>query len=355
MVFTVIMLSLVIFTMSLFFVATMVYNKKLVSRSGALPIYERSELLVTIASTCNLIETIFNILAYILILKDLIKDETTKFIFFTLSFYFTRLYPACMALRVYRMIVLSKYRKGNLTRSLLKDRTSKTFIFVTINLYAVINLVVYELNYFVFKPFQFTTYDLNRTVYGFETFWFSLLFLWMALGTVHPSLTVEYFFYAVIWSSGAAGDQRLIVDRFLLIVPIRNSLLLLISTLSLKSHCLLIRPPLPFEPNLTEIFSIKELFEDFYNYTKTFKSEMHPNLDLFIQSHEAKFFNTYTFFLQSCSESGLLAREEINKSIESSFKLITDKLESDLEPYRLSYLNSPTYKTFQKSYFVYYN
>ena len=140
------MLSLVIFIVTLFCVATMVYNKQLVLRSGVLPIYERSELLVSIASTCNLIETIFNILAYILIFKDLIADETTKLIFFSLSFYFTRLYPACMALRVYRMIILSKYRKGNLTRSLLQDWTSKTFIFVSINLYATVNLIVYQLD-----------------------------------------------------------------------------------------------------------------------------------------------------------------------------------------------------------------
>ena len=146
MALTVIMLSLVIFIVTLFCVATMVYNKQLVLRSGVLPIYERSELLVSIASTCNLIETIFNILAYILIFKDLIADETTKLIFFSLSFYFTRLYPACMALRVYRMIILSKYRKGNLTRSLLQDWTSKTFIFVSINLYATVNLIVYQLD-----------------------------------------------------------------------------------------------------------------------------------------------------------------------------------------------------------------
>ena len=215
----------------------------------------------------------------------------------------------------------------------------------------------------------------------------------MALGAVHPSLAVEYFFYAVIWSSGAAGDQSLIVDRFLLIVPLRNSLLLLISTLSLSSHCSLVRPPegclvaikiliiftpklslliitliikakqvnkplrppLPFEASLTEIFSIKELFEDFHSYTQGLQSDLHPNIELFIQSHKAKFFNRYSLFLQNCSQNGLLAREEINRSLEDSLRLITDKLESDLEPYRVAYLASPSYKAFQRSYFVYYN
>jgi hypothetical protein len=252
------------------------------------------------------------------------------------------------------MLLLSKYRNGSLSRSFLKARTSKSFIFLSINIYALLLLLVYQIDNYMISSSSYSLFDLNRTIYCLEAASFIFLSVWTANSSAHPSLVVEYFFYSIIWGTGALGNASTTKDRYLFSVPLRNMLLLFTNMLSLQNHCYLIRPPLSFEPSLEEIFSRKELFESFCIFINDFANEAHEEVDLFIQSHKARFFGSLTQFIDKCRTRGRF-NEEINKSIEEDFQLITYKLEENLEPYRLKYLKSDNFQSFKKTYFITYD
>jgi hypothetical protein len=85
---------------------------------------------------------------------------------------------------------------------------------------------------------------------------------------IHPSLSVEYFIYSLLWFTGGFEYKFQYQGRWLFEIPIRNNVLVLISFLSLKIDAESQRPPLPVDLEILEIFEIEELYYAFLDFTK---------------------------------------------------------------------------------------
>ncbi|OMJ73756.1 hypothetical protein SteCoe_27501 [Stentor coeruleus] len=256
---------IVFFMISLYFLAVLYIIKRLASSCGTTPIYERSKRLVFLANLSNYLETIFNAITGYIFIKEGSKISNELIPYNTLGVFFARFYASCMGMRTYHILILNEYRKGNLSiSSVRKHRSFKTTIIINF-LYSLSMTLIFIIIILVSGQNQENTDIYYKLSYGFESLTFALSLYIVAKASLHPTILVEYIFYSFIWSTGMFNFNMHFGDRWYYTVPIRNTILLNISLVSMAEHCNSIRPPLPMDPKIDNIFEVKEMF---YNFKK---------------------------------------------------------------------------------------
>ena len=256
--FSIIFLSITIFFSCMLLT---IRNTRLISCHES--IYERSALLLILANISNYIETILNLIyGYF---QESKNEENISFLlsYFALATFFTRVYVACMGLRVLRIGVLHRARKEGLdlrSQLLFSWKVILLFIFS----YGILTTGIYFVTYFYYaKTFARTTFI--QILYGFEGFFMFFGSYFVFDKARHPSISIEYIFYSIIWVTGCTNND---FKRYLFIIPIRNMILLFISYASLMTHNKLIRPQLPFMVEFYNLFEIQELYESFCGFVE---------------------------------------------------------------------------------------
>lgn len=259
--------SIIFLSITIFFSCMLLTIRKTRSISCYESIYERSGLLLILANISNYIETILNLIyGYF---QESKKEENISFLYsyFALATFFTRIYAACMGLRVLRIGILHHARKEGLDlRSQLLFSWKIVLLFTFA--YGIITTGFYFLVYFSYNT-EFARTTFIQILYGLEGF---LMFFGSYLvfdKARHPSISIEYIFYSIIWITGCTNND---FKRYLFIIPIRNMTLLFISFASLMTHNKLIRPQLPFMVEFHNLFEIQELYESFCGFVEKYGS-----------------------------------------------------------------------------------
>ena len=304
--------------------------RKQTLKFGQGPIFDRSQQLVLLGCLANYFEIVCNIISASVIYYD-IKNATIPNSFFTcVAVFFTRFYAGVMALRAYRIPALHNYRIGNSAKisELLVFRTNITTVLIYSTVTTIPAIVLFSVQD------SNNVFDIyNRVVYGLEGALFLVSCFYIMKTKIHPSISVEHLFYSVFWISGAISSSKTLDDRRLYIVPIRNLCLVYISYLSLKAHCNLIRPPLPYDPIFSQIFEIEELYTSFLMYLSRYCSnEAVEACMLCNELAKCKFFNNWASFYKIKKFNSY--SDEIVKSLEvGSIEFVQGSLEDILEPF----------------------
>ena len=150
-------------------------------------------------------------------------------------------------------------------------------------------------------------------------------------------IILEYLAYSLIWGSGAAFtyDNS---DRWLYMIPFRNLALVIITGQSLYEHCRMIRPPLPHSIEITHVFEIKELYNDFYSFLLESKNlELIEACKLCKECWKASYMKNYEFFVNKFEEFHTIVNQSLTleyfceKKRESLEEILSDALKNYLE------------------------
>lgn len=326
------------------------YLKYVKANIGEQALYERSEHLLVIANISNFSETIMNIIAGTV--AYVYKIDNTAFLMFYYIFatYSTRFYACCMALRIYRIKYLYQTRAG-LVKNPGKLCESRYFNVIIMNLYSLAVTGIYFAIYFGYSQND-ANMNFVRAVYCLEALGFLFSSYKYYSIAKHPSIPVEYFFYALIWMSGIYGKGEI---RTVYEVPIRNSILLMISLLSIYYHVELLRPPLPSDINIMHIFEMQELFNDFECYVNTYGSP--EEIKACRQYKELMIFGRFTsnfsdYLLRSFRISRSFTENSFENPYYSEIKEVTEVI---LLQIIRKYLDSPEHLQMKKDYFIKFN
>ena len=323
-----------------------------VTRLASGPMFERSGYLIIFSNVLNLLEVILNLaigFSFYVSPSDLAMKILINLIIYT-----CRLYAACTFLRMLRIIILYKFRKGEISRSLFLKLSSFKFIYFLCFIYA--GLVQFMIILIVFKyhlSSEILPY-INNTIYIIEASSFFLLSVIILKYNIYPSLFVEYLIYSLLWFISGLQFRLEFNDRWLLEIPVRNNILVLISWISIKIDHENQRPPLPAELGLDEVFQIEELYYDFYEYVKRYSDDCqvyacHALKELakgsFYENYEG--INLRGTELKDRFDPSF--RDLLEESMYDDLKVcIRDNLKSVFE----EYCNSQEFSRFKRSYFI---
>ena len=251
---------------SCFYIVVYVKILKLIENYGKGPIFDRSENLVLLANFFNYLEGICNIISGAIYYTES-KNITKKLMFpVLLALFFTRLYAILMGLRSYRIVILYNYRCGNISEAFMNSHSSLKKMLSIALIYSIVTTVPI---FILEQSIDISGKSLeiyNMSFYGLESFIFCFNLVLVYKSNTHPTIFTENLIYTLTWMTGLFSIESFFQLRWLIGIPTRNACLLLVAYISLKSHSNLIRPPLPFEPTLIDIYQIEELYTDFYNY-----------------------------------------------------------------------------------------
>lgn len=341
-------------SVTMFFVIVLTIIKKKCSILTT-PVYERSIYLVILANTANYLEVIFNLILGCVIIESETNIDIELAISFTGVIYCTRIYASSMALRLYRIQLLHKFRCGEVSRENLMKRSSLLFINLLTNSYALsvscIEAIVVFLLDSDIKVFIF----FNSSCYAFE-FLVLLSLCLKGINYTHPSIYIEYIFYCLIWATGFSMYSDALYIRLFLFIPIRNCILLLITIFSLYEHIKVLRPPLPLDINLEILFEFMELYLDFKDFVmKKGEAKYIKACEIYKNLTKATFMNSFTSFAISQSELNLFEDDLKSFLDDSQYDDIKYCLQDTLATVLKEYENSEQYSRFKKQYYVNFN
>ena len=314
------------------------------NKSGTGPLFERSGVILLMANSSNLIETICNILSGYFLSKN--DDNLDYFQLFTIlpAVYATRLYSSCIILRVKRIIILFKIRNSEYKEKTLNKWNSIVWIFLIANVYPLLVACCYVLLWYKKRIDKFWISGFDELLYSAETLVF-VFFCWKLwkIGT-HPTIFVEYLFYSLVWSLSIYDSQKFYQERWLYSIPIRNLILLMISAVSMAEHCENTKAPLPIEIEFQHIFEIGELYYDFFAFLQAKNEiELVEACNLYKEWSKAVYTSNYkTFYESPC----------LSKFINHSITEPRDYLEFLLNESAEAYFLSDRFLAFRKNYFI---
>ena len=107
------------------------------------PMFERSGYLIIFSNILNILEVILNLTIG---LSTYIKNSNvTEKVFINLIIFTCRVYAACTFLRMIRIIILYKFRKGEISRTIFLKLSSFKFIYTLCFIYAALSLLMISL------------------------------------------------------------------------------------------------------------------------------------------------------------------------------------------------------------------
>jgi hypothetical protein len=279
------------------------------------------------------------------------KDFLTSYYFF--ATFFTRMYAISMGLRVFRIGALHHARKAGLRLQNNVIFSWKSSFFLSI-CYSFLTTGINEIIYYVCDSESASSFYI-KLIYGIESFTLLCASYSLFNQARHPSISLEYIFYSIIWATGVGPGGSI---RFMFIIPIRNTLLLYISYASLRNHNKLIRPQLPFIVEFQNLFEIKELYESFSIYVEkygTFKEKSAFALFFRIKVDqickvEKNCGSIIEDFIKLKELSSLHSSLSLIslETVEESSKLVLSQISS-------SYLSSCEFAVLKRSYFINFN
>ncbi|OMJ73755.1 hypothetical protein SteCoe_27500 [Stentor coeruleus] len=323
--------------------------------SGHIGLYERSQFLFILGAISNYLSSIFNIVNGIII-ENIGCKEFNKYSYLLVpTFTLSRLYAVSMILRIYRQGLLNLLRSGEVSKEYLFKRLSlcrtacliSCYLFLTLTLFTIANVLIdYSTCDSIFWPF-FASYSI-------ETFLFFYM-SWEAYKVnIHPTIVIEYLFYALSW--GTSSFTPTIDERWVLQIPLRNCVLLVLAAYSMHEHYKLIRPPLPLEISLRHVFSIEELYYDFKYFLMKLNNEDYIEwCEVYCELTRADFVKYFKPFKDRYSQSiGLdsVIQRDIDESNYDELKIrLEDRLQNPVH----IYFNSEQFLMFKKLYYVNFN
>jgi hypothetical protein len=156
--------------------------------------------------------------------------------------------------------------------------------------------------------------------------------------------------------TGIFGTEDFLLFRYLLGIPIRNCCLLTIAFLSLWSHSNLLRPFLPPEPALSDVFINQDLYIDFQEYLKTCGSPDMVQLCILGKELEtAIFVSKLEGFKKEIEMFPKYQKNFKSFLVNDDFDSIQVNIEGILLPYATSYFRSKRFEVFRRHYLIYYN
>ncbi|OMJ86252.1 hypothetical protein SteCoe_12232 [Stentor coeruleus] len=347
-------IGIVTFLVTVFFAIILTVIKK---KSSVLttPIYERSVYLVLLANTANYFEVIFNLILGCVIIESNTNIDIELALSFTGVIYCTRIYASSMALRLYRIQLLHKFRCGEVSRENLMKRSSLLFINILTNSYAfsvsfietlVVLLVDSDIDIFII---------FNSLCYAFEF----LVLLGLCLKGIHythPTIYIEYIFYCFIWATGISMYYDPIYKRLFFFIPIRNCILLLITIFSLYEHIKVLRPPLPLDLNPEILFEFMELYLDFKDFVmKKGEIKYIKACEIYKNLSKATFMNSFASFDISSSELNLFEDDLKSFLTDAQYDDIRYCMQETLSTVLKEYEASDQYAKFKKQYYMNFN
>ena len=348
-------LLIIIVFVCIYFVVSHMYIKQFLKDFGQGAVFERSNYIFLLSNLSNFLETIFNLTNWAMYWVKGDTVDSLVLVSVTPAIYVTRLYAASMALRVYRIFLLSRLRKGNISEETFEKRSSFTWTFIVSNVYSIvmvgffIALVSPEVN-----EERLGIY--NNIAYAFESAVFLFISYEVFRDSSHPTIVIEYVFYAIIWASGTINIQGKFGDRWRYQIPIRNLLLLSVSLFSIYEHGKLIRPPLPSNILINHIFEIEELYYDFIEYlTISRNDEMLEASNIYIEYSKAECCQCYTNFDKLFAKSKFYSKYQGDGFFENRYDSIKRYLDEVLEYIVGQYLLSTEHHQFRIHYPVTYN
>ncbi|OMJ91310.1 hypothetical protein SteCoe_6203 [Stentor coeruleus] len=323
--------------------------------SGHIGLYERSKFLFILGSISNYLSSISNIINGVITESIGCKKFNDYSFLLIPAFILSRLYAVSMVLRIYRQGLLNLLRSGEISNEYLSKRISLcrticlvlAYLFLTLLLFTIANFFVnYSTCDNIFWPFLAS--------YTIETFLFFYM-SWEAYKiNVHPTIVIEYLFYALSW--GTSSFTKIIDERWILQIPLRNCVLLLLAAYSMHEHYKLIRPPLPLEISLKHIFSIEELYYDFkYFLGKLNNKDFIQWCEVYCELTRADFIKYFKPFKDRYAQSGVLDSVIQRDIEESSYEELRIRLEDRLQNAAHMYFNSEQFLLFKKWYYVHFN
>lgn len=348
-------ISLVVVIVTIFTISCISYILHLDKNSGHIGLFERSQFLLLIGEVCNYAALICNIInGIITYIYDCEKFKEYKHLLYP-PFILSRLYAICMILRIYRLGLLNLFRSGEISHEFLTKRASNIRTTCLIVAYIILTLSLfiagdYMLSYSTCQMFYWP-YLVSYTI---ECFLFLLMSLKAYEANAHPTIVIEYFFYTVCWGAGSLTSN--IQERWILQLPLKNCLLLLIATFSMHEHYKLIRPPLPLEICLKHIFSIEELYYDFKDYLKKSKNEDNIlSCEMYCELTRGEFIHNFLNFKEKYDKSSAIEIKLKDLIEDSQYDDVKTHLEDELQSIACKYFDSKHYQMFKKSYYMNFN
>jgi hypothetical protein len=347
---------LILIIISIFYLIILLKIHKLGMTYGKGPIFDRSDILVLLANISNLIESICTIITgYIFYFSD---EEFTSGLAspLILAVFSTRAFASLMGMRTHRIVILFNYRCGNVSKSFMKKHFSLKKILFLVLLYSFLSTTPIIVLYFTSSISSSSLIMYNSVIYSFESFIFLLNFFILCKTSTHPTILVENLIYTLIWIFGIFGKNETLVYRFLFFVPVRNCCLLTIAFLSLWSHFNLLRPHLPPEPDLSDVFQNQDLYLDFIEHLETCTSTETVQLCILGKALESAIFISKIENFKK--ELQIFPKYQKNFSsflIDDDFDGIQRNIEEILLPYAYSYFLSKRFEVFRRHYLIYYN
>jgi hypothetical protein len=196
---------------------------------------------------------------------------------------------------------------------------------------------------------------INNLCFGYESLSFLILSSIEQKMNSHPTLSVEYLMYSVIWSSGCISSVNHLDYRWMIEAPIRNNMLLLISWYSIKRHLDFVRPPLPLELEIYHVFQFKELFEDFNEYIRNCEvDDWTSACSVLGELAKASFFGEYDRLDLSLNGSSFDC--QVGEWIENKkFTQVKERASDCLSQAFGAYKESEEHKSFKRKYDVIFN
>ncbi|OMJ88765.1 hypothetical protein SteCoe_9229 [Stentor coeruleus] len=347
-------IGVVAFSVTMFFVIVLAIIKK---KSSILttPIYERSVYLIMLANTANYLEVIFNLVLGCVIIESSTNIDIELAISISGAIYCTRIYASSMALRLYRIQLLHKFRCGEVSRENLMKRSSLLFINLLTNSYALVVSCIEAVVVFMSESNINIFINFNSLCYAFE-FLVLLGLCIKGIDYTHPTIYIEYIFYCLIWATGTIMYYQTLNMRLFFLIPIRNCILLLITIFSLYEHIKVLRPPLPLDLNLEIIFEFMELYFDFKDFVmKKGEVKYIKACEIYKNLSKATFIDSFTSF--DISRSELYLFEDDLKSFldDSQYDDIRHCMHETLSVVLKEYEASEQYAKFKKHYYVNFN
>lgn len=316
-------------------------------------LYERSHHLLILANLSNFIQSTMNIIFGVLYYEHSFDNINFLLSFYTIATFFSRFYAMAICLRVFRINALHIQRLGRMSRQF--DIVFKwQFNVLIIVSYSLITTGLYYLIYFKLNPIEAKS-DYIRIVYMCES---STIFIlsYIAFNRArHPSIALEYIFCSLLWLTGSAENDE---GRCMYLIPMRNCLLLVISSISMHTHSSLIRPSFPAQIEFSNLFEIQEIFENFSKFVKNNGTESeHKALNIYFKVKVFQLCNDETLKFEIIDE--FLGQKEFVR-LRSSIVLydvgvIEESLKNVLEKISESYLRSDVFRGMKREYFIKYN
>lgn len=316
-------------------------------------LYERSHHLLILANLSNFIQSTINIIFGVLYYEHSFDNLNFLLSFYTIGTFFSRFYAMSICLRVFRISALHKQRHGTMSNQLQIVFKWQFNVFIIIS-YSLITTGMYYLIYFKISTIEAKS-SYIRIIYVCESITLFILSYIAFNRARHPSIALEYIFYSIFWLTGSTENDE---GRCMYTIPIRNSLLLIISSLSMHAHSSLIRPSFPAQVEFSNIFEIKEIYENFSLFVKSNGSESdYKGLKIYFKVKIYQLSNNEKMKAEIIDQflecKGLVC---LRKSIVLyDIDVIEDCLKDVLMKISEDYLKSDMFRKMKREYFVKFN